>query len=131
MSLSSNCHPEIFRDAINGSLNNDVMSDLELHLEECEQCRNGLENLAADECDWQKASDYFSTDDLLTEPHFCQPTIDIQLNREATDSNYSVVEPIRASESDALPAVLQPASHPEMLGRIDGFEIEQIINLLK
>ncbi len=123
----SNCQPERLQEALNGSLNDRCARQLADHLETCLSCRQRLEAMAATESEWQKASDYFSIEDLNTDPFFCQPTVDIQLNQPVQGVGDIRIESEQEAVPFSPPATLQPPSHPEMLGRIDCFEIEQVI----
>ncbi len=126
MNTLSNCNPVLLRKAIDGTLNAKRQSEVELHLDGCPLCRKNLEQLAAEAQDWAKVSDYFLPDNWETDPLVCQPTVAIQVARGGLASfQYEI-----ADESSSRPAThqaLSPASHPEMLGRIDSFEIEQVI----
>lgn len=125
MSLLTNCNPDDLRSALSGSLGRQKQQVLETHLESCNQCRIELEKIAAEDVDWEKVSDFFAQDLLQTEPYAGQQTIDIQLSRGDHGSGFAFQEPDQFSPD--APDTLQPASHPEMLGRIDGFEVEEII----
>lgn len=123
MSEPLHCDLELLKQAVEGSLAQSGEHLLQTHLENCHSCQAQLENIAAQQSDWQKLSDYFLVDEA-TVPYDVQPTIDIQINPSA-GSGYLIVEPtLDAQKPDSL---LQEASHPELLGRIDGFEVERVI----
>ena len=123
MSEQMNCDPILLEKVITGSLAAQNEDRLQRHLENCEPCQQRLEALAAQKSDWQKLSDYFSIDDVLTVPYDGQPTIDIQF-RPSEGSGYLLIESEELQQPDRM---LQQASHPELLGRIDGFEVERVI----
>ena len=123
MSEPLHCDLELLKQAVEGSLAQSGEHLLQTHLENCHSCQAQLENIAAQQSDWQKLSDYFLVDEA-TVPYDVQPTIDIQINPSA-GSGYLIVEPTHdVQKPDSL---LQKASHPELLGRIDGFEVERVI----
>lgn len=121
-----NCDPKRLQDAIAGILDPQNQNHVEDHLENCQHCQKQLKLFAADDNDWGKVSDYFFGDQLSTSNYAGEQTIDIQLVRQGSDSRYVVTESETESPIDHS-SWLEPASHPEMLGRIDGFEIEQMI----
>ena len=73
------------------------------HLEGCEQCRQRLEESAAAPQLWLTASQVLDSE---------------QIEQAESDSH--------ALEAQ-IQTLLHPPRHPEMLGRIDGFEIESVI----
>ena len=94
------------------------------HLETCAACQSELESLSADETWWKRAKRGLveaETDDecRLLESETSNCSIDTLLKDES-DSN-------RANSSQGIFNLLDPPSHPEMLGRIDEFEIEEKI----
>ena len=125
MSVLSNCNPNELKDAIAGILNDDRQRSVESHIAECKNCQQQLEKLVAEQSDWNKVSDYFLADEINT-PYSLEPTVDIKLVQNGDSNSYEIAES-SAEFSPDHGAILQPASHPEMLGRIDGFEIEQMI----
>ena len=130
MSLLSDCNPKRLADVIAGKLDPSSQSALEFHIESCISCQKSLELIAAEQNEWEKISDYFSADELANQPTHSaslHPTVDIQLIRnQDSNAKYEVLdgpEQWQPNHSE----ILEPASHPEMLGRIDGFEVEQMI----
>ena len=124
MSESIQCDPRLLQQIISGSLVEAGEEEMQQHLEQCPDCRRQLENLAAEESDWQKLSDYFAIEDQPTVPDNIRPTVDIQLVPMPAD-HYGVTE--SSAESPPHQNVLTQPSHPELLGRLDGFEVERII----
>lgn len=91
------------------------------HVEGCPRCQSRLRELAADEGDWQNvavalspASDADQAMDIELEQ-----TVQPRLSRWAERS-------IEWSES-MIKQLLEPPSHPEMLGRLGRYEIECLI----
>ena len=109
---------------LNDQLSVADQSELETHLENCAECRTHLEELAAEPHDWDKAATHLSNSDELRPQDWMvtHPTVAIDLEKKfagaGTGSNVQ-------HEFEDVP--LDAPSHPEMLGRIDGFEIEKVI----
>lgn len=106
-------------------------SEIEQHLENCEQCQSRLSRLAADDDFWNQTATQLSTVEQIELPQrltsrlnetssFVVPTV---LN-ETGQSN--VASQSFAMESDWT-GILDAPSHPEMLGRIDQFEVDSKI----
>jgi serine/threonine-protein kinase len=91
---------------------------VERHLEQCDQCRQRLEALAAGGDWWQGAAQHLSSDEI-------ELTLATGATR-AFESRDSVVPSVRRRPDRMAPA-LQPPSHPEMLGRLGRFDIESWI----
>ncbi|MEO2013709.1 MAG: hypothetical protein ABGZ53_05000 [Fuerstiella sp.] len=89
------------------------------HLESCEHCQTQLADLAAGRNEWHKArrSKLMNESDALFE-------------RERFDRSWTVGchEPPPKTWDDAMSRqLLLPPSHPEMLGRLERYEIEPLI----
>ncbi len=102
-------------------------NELEAHLEHCVACQSRLTALAADEALWTQAATHLSTVDQIELP----PRLVSKLNQTT-----SFVVPTLTAESpvnDSLSGItdwtkiLDPPSHPEMLGKIDQFEVDSKI----
>jgi serine/threonine-protein kinase len=91
---------------------------VERHLEQCDQCRQRLEALAAGGDWWQGAAQHLSSDE-----------IELTLATGATRA-FESRDPVGSSvrrRPDRMAPALQPPSHPEMLGRLGRFDIESWI----
>ena len=105
--------------------------DIEAHLEHCQTCQARLALLAADEDLWSQAASHLSTVNEIELPE----RLTSRLNETTAFFVPSISEEVRSDvdESPASPAaadwtrILDPPTHPEMLGRIDDFEIESKI----
>ena len=111
---------ELMCDALNSNDADSVMQ----HLETCANCQAEIESMSADRTWWTRAKSGLAdveTDDSLRvlEPETVACSIDTIL-AGGTSSN-------QADSSVAILNLLDPPSHPEMLGRIDEFEIEEKI----
>ncbi len=79
------------------------------HVEHCSQCQSRLRELAADDDQWRKAAAVLACDD------------------EAV-SSFGRGQETSASWNEAMARqLLQPPSHPEMLGRLGRYEMERMI----
>jgi serine/threonine-protein kinase len=106
-------------------------SEIERHLESCEHCQSRLSRLAADDEFWTQTAAQLSTVEQIELPErltsrlnstsaFVIPTIESQ--------SLSSINSAATSASDAgWTRVLDPPSHPEMLGKIDQFEVDSKI----
>ena len=101
--------------------------DVEAHLEYCTVCQSQLAKLAADEQLWTRAASHLSTIEEIELPK--------QLAARLNNSSSFVVPtfsdepaasgPFTAESPDSSwTRILDPPSHPEMLGRIDQFEVD-------
>ena len=91
------------------------------HLEECSTCQHELETLSADATWWERTTRNLAgvavdESGLLPEPNSTVSSVEVLLE---------AVRPEVSSHS--LSAMLEPPTHPELLGRIDEFEIEEKI----
>ena len=113
--LQSNCDPVRLKRAVTGSLDSDSQVELELHLLVCEACQKQIESIASDDSDWQIIGQSLS--DAAISPTAGPATSDIH----AIVSN--------AGEPATFPVAPQfdQPTHPETLGSVDGFEVEQFI----
>ena len=123
MSSPLQCEPHLLQEAIQGTLTESTQDLLLDHLSHCRRCQQQLNEMAADDRDWQKLSDYFSIEGLLAPSEPEALTVDVQLNPMSTPG-FLVSDRHESSKPDRF---LQQASHPELLGRIDGFEVERVI----
>ncbi len=80
-------------------------SEAMAHLEDCEVCRHRMNTIAAPPAWWGKASGYLAGD--------------TQTSMLATSALSATLQPV--------PEFLEAPSHPEMLGRVDHFDIEELI----
>lgn len=91
------------------------------HVEICEHCQSRLQELAAGDDDWIRAGSVLSEtddDDQRTDSEF-DPTSLPRFARQAEGSPDWNEEMVRQ--------LLEPPSHPEMLGRLGRYEIERLI----
>src|SRR5262245_56027677 len=93
------------------------------HVESCARCQHRLSKLAGDQSDWAEVRDVLRPDDMnnLSGHHGAVPGIDQQ-----GVSGGNLAAPPHAARRLKLD-FLAPPSHPEMLGRIGRYEIENVI----
>lgn len=102
-------------------------SDSKRHVETCPQCQDLLAKTAADDREWAEVRNVFEQDERGPGENPLGRTIDLQL--------CSGDLPLPAS--DSLPSArgrgqmkldfLSPAAHPELLGQLGRYQIEQVI----
>ena len=133
MSDSKDCNPDLLKQIMQGSLADQGEQMLHNHLEHCHACQLQLQTLAAQENEWEKLSEYLCDNDSRNVLRDGHSTVDIRLN-PSKKSGYQLVETAThlhqkpdPRQDNVLHNVLQKASHPELLGRIDGFEVERVI----
>ena len=108
-------------------------SDFEHHLESCENCQQRLTESVAGKGWWAKTASHLST---INEIEIPSPTQSRLSNSNSffvptleTDRNHNQITNAGSPRGSApdWQRILDPPSHPEMLGRIDQFEIESKI----
>lgn len=95
------------------------LHDVTKHVESCEVCQRRLLELAADEDDWHLAKESLSESQL-----------DAEITREQTVRPWTTLYGAEAANrwtESLVQHLLDPPSHPEMLGRLGRYEIEQCI----
>jgi serine/threonine-protein kinase len=114
------CSTDQLKLLIRDQLNRNQTDQLRSHLSTCKNCQREIETLAADEEWWNRATKNLGQTSE-TFPNWPSGGDSIMVRVDSRTSN-SVASPKSSSKS-----VLDPPAHPEMLGRIDGFEIEERI----
>lgn len=114
-------------------------AQVQQHLESCDQCRERLETLAADRQTWNDAARNLSTANQLAVTQNVKQKLEesssflipsgVFNSRSADGDVDDRLHEIAASESSAAAwkRLLDPPKHPEMLGQIDHFEVEEKI----
>ncbi|MEM8734800.1 MAG: serine/threonine-protein kinase [Planctomycetota bacterium] len=127
---SSNC-PEVSEliELTEADYGNEGANHQELlqHIEQCEHCRQTLEWLAGDESWWNDSRELLA-DTVGFESHREQ-TLGIveSICALANGVSRSSNEPLVEHEKKQLASLLDPPSHPELLGRLGRYELEQLI----
>ena len=108
-------------DALSGSVPVQEMNLLHQHMADCESCQAALESMAADDAFWQKASSFLgkakSLSTMVKSGELNHSTISLRIDEDTRETN---------TDTDSTP-LLDPATHPEMLGRIGAFDVSEII----
>ncbi|QEG22539.1 serine/threonine-protein kinase [Mariniblastus fucicola] len=122
------CDREQLAKAISQTLDDAAELKLAEHLCECASCRDELARSAGDESFWNKAtanlaaSATFKTD-TESELH---SSVFVKVDPDASDmATIGSAGSLNEEAEASLP--FDPPTHPEMLGRVDGFSIEQMI----
>ena len=113
------CNDELLSPLLDADEGSAEYADAMLHLEKCDACRERLETLAASQELWQQSQAALTGDEL-----------DERLMASTSDTAWQRLQRPHAtaawSESMAK-QLLQPPSHPEMLGRLGRYEVERLI----
>ncbi len=91
------------------------------HLDTCHECREVLCYLAGEQQWWEAAASILSTPS--PDKHMA-PTICAMSTAESSTPND---DPLCEHELKQLQTLLEPASHPELIGRIGRYELEQLV----
>jgi serine/threonine protein kinase len=119
------CHSFALEDLLNDDCELQQREMFEAHVAECELCQSRLSETAAGDEWWTKASQHLSTIEQIEIPD--------EIRSQLVNSSTFVVPAVTGDinqENQAAGSVfdwrqiLDPPTHPEMLGRIDQFEIE-------
>lgn len=122
------CHSFALEDLLNDDCERQQRELFEAHVAECEQCQNRLSETAAEDAWWTKATEHLSTIEEIQIPE--------EIRSQLVNSSTFVVPTITGGINENNPIaggafdwrqILDPPTHPEMLGRIDQFEIEEKI----
>ncbi len=105
----------------------DAETSVTLHLEHCDTCREKLTSIAGDPQWWQDAESFLSsivagTDSAVAESRVSQ--------RVCALTGYQASGPIdqlAVQEAEQLKRLLAPPSHPELIGSINRYELEQLV----
>ena len=134
---TNQCFPlDVLRAALSSRLDPPVQALLEQHLPGCEDCRLRFERLAGDGSFWKQTSETLKSSVSETEaaPGINRPPLTSVFMQLDPTGDLPEVESVLQSISDEATrerleasTLLDPPRHPEMLGRIDGFNIEQMI----
>ncbi|MFN7573731.1 MAG: protein kinase domain-containing protein [Planctomycetota bacterium] len=109
---------EELQQVLSGQVATRQADSAERHLEQCAECRQRLESLAAGGDWWRAAEEHLSSDEI-------ERTLALRTTREPTSGD--LLESNRSRSAARPSPALQPPSHPEMLGRLGRFDIESWI----
>ena len=108
------CDRQRINDFVGSRMSPSQQASFEEHLGHCEECRDALWVQTADPDSWEKAGAYLRDDDDELEPLSSLSGT----NGDRTGRNFDV---------DRLLKSLAPTDDPQMLGRLDGYEISGVI----
>lgn len=109
---------EELQQVLSGQVATRQADSAERHLEQCAECRERLESLAAGGAWWRAAEEHLSSDEI-------ERTLSLRATRDLASGE--LLESNRSPRSSRAAPALQPPSHPEMLGRLGRFDIESWI----
>jgi serine/threonine protein kinase len=119
-----NCQSFEIAQILIGAEDDSTNKAFERHVESCTDCQQHLAELAGGEFWWTKTAAHLSTLDQLKDP------ADVQLRLAESRSFILptlVTDPVHPDPLSHHPldwrSILDPPTHPEMLGKIDQFEI--------
>ncbi len=131
------CVPvDVLQAALRSRLDAQAQGNLERHLVNCAGCRNQVERLAGDVSFWEQAAETLKRAEQETaiDGGGRVPRNDSVFMRLDPSADLPRIEPVfhddpdeEAREQLEALTLLDSPSHPEMLGRIDGFNVEQLI----
>lgn len=107
--------PQTLHQLLNQALTVEQSQAAEQHIDQCASCQRELERMAGDQHWWSDAANLLSTSDGLATLSTNDATDPSEHHRAKT----ATLKQVRQ--------ILQPPSHPEMLGRLDGYEIESFL----
>lgn len=126
--VNSACDPAKLQQAISESLDPQSEQQLAEHLSGCESCRNLLDQFAGEAAFWSRATERLAETSNVetTSGDEFHSSVFVRVDQNSPDPATLEVGP--SDETQDHPQLpFDPPTHPEMLGRIDGFSIEQII----
>jgi serine/threonine protein kinase len=108
------CDRQRIKDFVGSRMTPSQQATFEEHLGHCEECRDTLWEQTADPDSWEKAGTYLRDDDAELEPLSSLSGT----SGDCAGRNFDV---------DRLLKSLAPTDDPQMLGRLDGYEISGVI----
>ena len=120
------CNPDLLQQALDNDfrdVNEAQLESLESHLSACSDCRQRLELLAGQPNFWKLAADSLSGMDINAVEDGGPSSVSVRVDPSADFAN---AEPFLTDSFESR-SLLDAPTHPEMLGRIDGFSVEQLI----
>lgn len=97
--------------------------DLENHIAACPSCQSALQEIAAEPTWWEDAGELLT---VAVDPAAERIAHSVcAMSGEVAEEFQR--DPQRAHELARLQEILEPASHPELLGRIGRYEVEELV----
>ena len=120
-----NCPTGRLPSLITDELSPEESSRILAHLEECSACQCELETLTADATWWTRATRSLSGVAVDAFGRLPEPSQSFCSVEALLEVDLPSASPVLSSQ--VISALLDPPAHPEMLGRIDEFDIEEKI----
>ncbi|MDB4767065.1 serine/threonine protein kinase, partial [bacterium] len=120
------CNPKFLQEALVNDfcdLSDEHLKSLESHLSACDDCRQQMESFAGEPNFWKLTTDSLSGSDINASFDGGPSSVTVRVDHLA-DSG--AAEPFSTTSFESR-SLLDAPTHPEMLGRIDGFSVEQLI----
>lgn len=117
--FAANCNDERLRMLLQSEDASDEYLTAADHVERCAACQSRLVDLAADQDQWSTVRDLLATTDAEREWAAEEQTR--PWNARADE------DPVDSWNESLARQLLNPPSHPEMLGRIGEFEVERLL----
>ncbi len=122
------CDPNRIKLLLEDRLPGDGQTEMERHLETCDECRRQLETAAADARWWRDARQFLDPDSHIVETSEIeggQAFLPVQRpddgsNRQSPADGDSILD-------ELPPGVLSPSDNPAMLGCLGSYEIAEVI----
>ncbi len=107
--------PQTLQHLLNQALTAEQSQAAEQHIDQCANCQRELERMAGGQHWWSDAANLLSTSDGLA-------TLSVNDATDPSEHHRAKVATLKQVRQ-----ILQSPSHPEMLGRLDGYEIESFL----
>ena len=105
----------------------DVDSELAGHIESCRSCQQILEWIAGDESFWRSAERSLQVTAFEDNQYQATTRIVDSICALSRHEDPQILDPLCKHEIEQMTSLLDPASHPELLGRIGRYELEQLV----
>lgn len=113
---SIRCDPELLRRLLHEEVDDESERAVHRHLDDCDRCRELLDEIACDDFDCEEISAYLVDDEL-----------DRESSLSANDTEGSRLGKERSAAVDAVLQHLTASDDPRMLGRFGGYEVVGVI----
>lgn len=105
----------------------DVDNELSGHIESCRSCQQILEWIAGDESFWRNAERSLQVTAFEDNQYQATTRIVDSICALSRHEDPQILDPLCKHEIEQMTSLLDPASHPELLGRIGRYELEQLV----
>lgn len=105
----------------------DVDHKLSNHLAVCRSCQQIMEWIAGDESFWKSAEESLKVTAFEDNQYRATTKIVDSICALSSGEDPRNLDPLCQHEIQQMTSLLEPASHPELLGRIGRYELEQLV----